>query len=136
MHGVLAFTAGICTTIAVLLIAFALSGITYYGITPQAALSIAATALVIAVISIVILYSALKAQTYKIETGKEALIGSTGKAATDLTPNGTVRVNGEFWQATIKTEPITKGKTVKVVGLEGMFLIVQEAEETLNSPAR
>jgi membrane-bound serine protease (ClpP class) len=129
MHGVLAFIAGICTTIAVLLIAFALSGITYYGITPQAALAIAATALVIAVIAVVILYYALKAQKYKIETGKEALMGSTGKAVTDLNPNGTVRVKGEFWQATAKPEAIKEGAAVKVVGMEGMFLIVQQTGE-------
>jgi membrane-bound serine protease (ClpP class) len=129
MHGVLAFIAGICTTIGILLLALAISGVTYYGVTAQAELSIALTALIIAVIAIVILYYALQSKKYKIETGKEALIGSSGKANTDLNPNGTVRVNGEFWQATTKDEPIKEGKTVKVVGMEGMFLVVKQAEE-------
>jgi membrane-bound serine protease (ClpP class) len=129
MHGVLAFIAGVCTTIGVILIFLALSGTTYYGITASTLLAAAVIALVIAVIAVVILYYALKAQTYKIETGKEALMGSTGKAVTDLNPNGTVRVKGEFWQATAKPEAIKEGAAVKVVGMEGMFLIVQQTEE-------
>jgi membrane-bound serine protease (ClpP class) len=129
MHGVLAFIAGVCTTIGVVLIAFALTGITYYGITTQAELATAIVVLVIAVIAIVILFFALRAQTNKIETGKEALIGSTGRAVTDLNPSGTVRVNGEFWQATAKDTAVKEGATVKVVGMQGMFLIVQGTEE-------
>jgi len=129
MHGVLAFLAGICATIGVLLLILAASGITYYGITPQAQIAAALTALIIAVIAIVILYYALESRKYKIETGKEALIGSTGKTITDLNPNGTVRVNGEFWQATTKDELIKKGKTVTVTSMEGMFLVVKQSEE-------
>ncbi len=129
MHGVLGFVAGVCTTIAVVLIVLAFSGITYYGITPQEQLAIALTALIIAVIAVVILYYALQSRKYKIETGKEALIGSVGKATTDLAPNGTVRVNGEFWQATTKERGINKGDSVKVVSMDGMFLVVERSED-------
>jgi membrane-bound ClpP family serine protease len=129
MHGVLAFVAGICTTIGVLLIAFALAGITYYGITTEAELAAAIIALVVAAIAVLILYFALRAQGYKVETGKEALIGSTGVATTDLNPNGTVRVNGEFWQATAKDSMVKKDENVKVIGMKGMFLVVQATEE-------
>ena len=129
MHGLLAFVAGVCTTIGVILIAFALAGITYYGITSQLELAAALVALVIAAIAVVLLYYALKAQTAPIETGKEALIGSEGKAVTALNPNGTIRVKGEFWQATARGSTIEKDSSVKVIGMEGMFLIVQPAEE-------
>ncbi len=129
MHGVLAFVAGVCTTIAVVLLVLAFSGVTYYGITPQEQLAIALTALTIALIAMVILYYALQSRKYKIETGKEALIGSVGKATTDLDPNGTVRVNGEFWQATTKEHGISKGDSVKVVNLDGMFLVVNRVED-------
>ena len=129
MHGVLAFVAGVCTTVGVVLIVLALSGITYSGIAPQGELAIALAAILIAAISSWILYYGLKARGYRIETGKEALIGSIGKAVTDLHPNGTIRVLGEFWQATSKAESITEGQAVKVVGMEGMFLIVQALEE-------
>jgi membrane-bound serine protease (ClpP class) len=129
MHGVLAFIAGVCATIGVLLLVFALAGVTYYGITPQAQLAIALTALIIAVIAMVILYFALESRKYKIETGKEALIGSSGKAVTDLNPNGTVRVNGEFWQATTKDRAVKTGDSIKVVNMEGMFLVVEPVED-------
>lgn len=129
MHGALAFIAGICTTIGAVLLVFALSGITYYGISVAAETALALVILVIAIIAVILLYIGLKATGYKIKTGEEALIGSTGKTVTTLNPNGTVRVNGEFWQATSKTKPIEEGKTVKVVGMEGMFLVVTEVEE-------
>jgi len=129
MHGILAFVAGVCTTIGVLLIVLALAGITYYGIAPQAQLALALAVILIAAIAAWILYYGLKARRYKIETGKEALIGSVGKAVTDFTPNGTVRVLGEFWQATSKSDSVRNGQVVRVVGMEGMFLIVQPVEE-------
>jgi len=129
MHGAFAFVAGICTTIATLLLVLALSGITYYGMTPQTQLALAIAAIILAAITLGLLYYALKARNLKIKTGKEALIGSNGKATTDLNPNGTVRVNGEFWEATSKTGWIRMGETVKVVGMEGMFLIVETFEE-------
>jgi membrane-bound serine protease (ClpP class) len=129
MHGALAFVAGICTAIGAFLIVFALSGVTYYGITPQTQLGLALVAIIIATIAVWMLYFALKARDYKIQTGKEALIGSVGRAVTDLTPNGTIRVLGEFWQATTKERTIKEDTTVKVVALEGMFLVVETTEE-------
>jgi membrane-bound ClpP family serine protease len=129
MHGVLAFVAGICTAIAILLFILGFSGIYYYGIPPQTQIAFAIIALSIAAITTWMLVSALQARKHKIETGKEALIGADGKAATDLNPDGTVRVNGEFWQATTKNGPIKSGDPVKVVDMEGMFLIVKPHEE-------
>lgn len=129
MHGALAFVAGICTTIAALLLVLALSGITYYGITPQEQLAIAIALIAIAAVTSWMLYYAFKARKLKIQTGKEALIGSKGKATTDMNPNGTVRVKGEFWEATSKNGWIKMGENVKVVGMEGMFLIVETVKE-------
>jgi membrane-bound serine protease (ClpP class) len=129
MHGAFAFVAGICTTIGALLLVLALSGITYYGITPQEQVALAIVPIAIAVLSSWLLYYALKARKLKVQTGKEALIGSNGKATTDLNPNGTVRVNGEFWEATAKNGWIRMSEPVKVVGMEGMFLIVETIEE-------
>jgi membrane-bound serine protease (ClpP class) len=129
MHGAFAFVAGISTTIGALLLILALSGITYYGITPQEQVALAIVLIAIAVLSSWLLYYALRARKLKVQTGKEALIGSNGKATTDLNPNGTVRVNGEFWEATAKNGWIRMSEPVKVVGMEGMFLIVETIEE-------
>ena len=129
MHGALAFVAGICTTIAALLLVLALSGITYYGITPQEQVALAIALIAVAAVAAWLLYYGLKARNLRIQTGKEALIGANGKATTDLNPNGTVRVKGEFWEATSKNGWIKMGENVKVVGMEGMFLTVETAEE-------
>lgn len=129
MHGALAFVAGICTTISIALLIFALAGITYAGFSLQAETAVALVVLAIAVIAIWLLYYGLKSRQYKVQTGKEALIGANGKTVTDLNPNGTIRVNGEFWQATTKEGWIKKDKTVKVTGMEGMFLVVKPVEE-------
>ena len=52
MHGTLAFITGVCTTIAALLLVLAISGVTYYGITPLEQLALAITLLTIAAITI------------------------------------------------------------------------------------
>ena len=80
------------------------------------------------------LYKGVKANLFKVKTGKEALIGARGTAVTDLKPAGEIRVVGEFWQATAKGKWIKKGEPIEVVGLEGMFLVVKPAKEKLNSP--
>jgi membrane-bound serine protease (ClpP class) len=129
MHQALSFLAAVCIVIAVLLLFSAFQGASYYGVTPQAQLSLAIVALVVAVIITWMVYKAAQAKVSKIKTGKEALIGSLGVAVTDLKPKGEIRVLGEFWQATAKEKRINNGEKVKVVGMDGMFLIVKPVEE-------
>jgi membrane-bound ClpP family serine protease len=71
----------------------------------------------------------IKAQFWQVKTGKEALIGAKGIATTDLKPNGTVRVSGEFWEATVKAGEINSGQAIEVVDMEGMFLVVKPDEQ-------
>lgn len=129
MHQAMSFLAAVCIVIAVLLLFSAFQGASYYGVTPQAQLALALVALVVAVIIIWMVYKAAQAKVSKIKTGKEALIGSLGVAVTDLTPKGEIRVLGEFWQATAQEKRINNGEKVKVVGMDGMFLIVKPVEE-------
>jgi membrane-bound serine protease (ClpP class) len=75
------------------------------------------------------LYKVLKASLFKVKTGKEALIGATGVAVTDLKPTGEIRVVGEFWQAITKDAWVRKDEPVEVVGMEGMFLVVKPHKE-------
>jgi membrane-bound serine protease (ClpP class) len=129
MHQAMSFLAAVCIVIAVLLLFSAFQGASYYGVTPQAQLALALVALVVAVIIIWMVYKAAQAKVSKIKTGKEALIGSLGVAVTDLKPKGEIRVLGEFWQATAQEKRINNGEKVKVVGMDGMFLIVKPVEE-------
>lgn len=65
----------------------------------------------------------------KITTGKEGMIGETGRAITDLTPEGTVFVHGEYWKAISSKGNITAQTKVKVTGIKGMVLIVEKIED-------
>ena len=129
MHAGLAFVIGILVTIAAFLFFAGISGTTYYGLAVSVEVTLGVTLIIVALIVAVIFYVGVKAQFRRVKTGKEALIGSMGVATTDLKPNGTVRVMGEFWEATAKDGEIASGQAIEVVGMDGMFLVVKPAEQ-------
>ncbi len=129
MHAGLAFVVGILVTLAAFLFFAAITGTTYYGLAISVELTLGITLIIVALIVAVIFYVGVKAQFIRVKTGKEALIGATGTATTDLKPKGEVRVMGEFWEATAKETTIAEGQAIEVVGLEGMFLVVKPAEQ-------
>lgn len=58
--------------------------------------------------------------------GREGLIGREGVAASELTPDGEVEVDGAKWRATSHREAgISTGDTVIVVGVDGWYLEVE-----------
>ncbi len=132
MHAWLGFLAGVLVIAAGVLIIFASLGIAS-AMATEVEIVLAVVLLIIAGISAWLFYAGVRAQYSRVKTGKEALIGAKGIATTDLNPKGEVRVLGEFWQAIAKDSPIGNGHTVKVVCLEGMFLVVEPTEEKLNS---
>jgi membrane-bound serine protease (ClpP class) len=129
VHAGLAFVIGILVAMAGFLFFAAISGSTYYGIAIQIEETLALLLVIIAVILGWIFYAGVKAQFKRVKTGKEALIGAKGIAATDLKPKGEVRVLGEFWEATAKDTSIALGQAVEVVSMEGMVLVVKAAEQ-------
>lgn len=58
-------------------------------------------------------------------TGIEGLVGETGTALQDLTPDGQVRVHGEIWSATASTPPIASGTGIVVERVTGLHLTVR-----------
>ena len=60
--------------------------------------------------------------------GPETLIGSRGRAVTDCRPTGTVRVQGDVWQARSDTG-VSAGEPVRVVSRDGLVLTVERTEE-------
>ncbi|NOY53402.1 MAG: nodulation protein NfeD [Deltaproteobacteria bacterium] len=70
---------------------------------------------------------AVKVHRKKHASGPEALIGETGKAETDLDPEGTVFLHSELWQA-VAFERIEKGTNIEVTGLQGLVLKVRRKE--------
>lgn len=55
----------------------------------------------------------------------QALIGQVGEARTDIHESGSIQVAGELWTARSE-KPIPAGASVRVVGREGLILIVEK----------
>jgi membrane-bound serine protease (ClpP class) len=54
------------------------------------------------------------------------LVGLVGEARGDLNPDGAVFVKGTLWRARSSDGPIPKGRRVRVRGIEGLILRVEE----------
>ncbi|MDI6869333.1 MAG: nodulation protein NfeD [Coprothermobacterota bacterium] len=82
-----------------------------------------------AVFFFLVIAAAIRARTKpKVPMGLEALPGKTGVASSDLSPSGTVFVDGAYWRARVVSGSIRKGERIKVIGLEEMELIVEKEE--------
>ena len=80
-------------------------------------------ALGLSAIFIFLVIIAIRAHARKASTGKEGLVGETGTAYTDLSPEGKVFVHGEIWGAEA-SEPLPKGTKVVVVAVAGGLKIM------------
>ena len=69
------------------------------------------------------------AQMRRPTTGIEGLIGETGTALQDLTPDGQVRVHGEIWSATTLSPPVRAGDRIAVVSITGLHLTVRSTPD-------
>jgi len=58
--------------------------------------------------------------------GVDELIGATGRAVSDLDPNGKVFIHGEYWRATASSR-VAAGEAVEVVAVQGLRLRVRAA---------
>jgi len=77
-----------------------------------------------------IVAQAIRAQSWQVTTGSEALIGATAVARTDIDPEGTVFLKGEYWSAvTDEGRAIEAGSQVEVTGREGFRLRVQKSTD-------
>ena len=79
-------------------------------------------------------YKGIKAQFRKSLVGFEGIIGEVGEAFSDFqNGRGKIFVSGEIWDAKViegaKPSNIKKGDRVRVVGNEGMVLIVEKTEK-------
>lgn len=68
----------------------------------------------------------IRAQRRKVVTGMEALIENTGEVLTTLSPAGTVKVQGETWNAVSLSGIIEKGEKVRVKEMKNLTLFVEK----------
>ena len=69
---------------------------------------------------------AMRASKARVLTGLQTLIGETGTVRIPLNPEGTVFVNGEYWQAR-SNHRIDAGQKVRVEKVDDMTVWVTEA---------
>ncbi len=94
-----------------------------------AALAVVAVVIVAAVagtaaLFLVALSMLLRSRRRSVITGSEALIGAEGEAVSWQGDEGRVRLKGEIWRARAR-EPVQSGPPVKIVGRDGLVLIVK-----------
>ena len=87
-------------------------------------------ALPFALITVFLLSLVIRARAAKVVTGVEGLIGETGVALGDLTPQGRVFVHGEYWNA-VATVPVKNGEPVRVTAVERLNLTVEPVSKQL-----
>jgi membrane-bound serine protease (ClpP class) len=61
------------------------------------------------------------------QVGLPSMVGTRGKVAGRLSPQGMVRIKGELWGATSTEGDIDTGEDIEVVGEDGLKLSVRRA---------
>ncbi len=69
-----------------------------------------------------------RAMQRKPATGREGIVGETGRATSALAPDGWVFAHGELWKAT-SAERIEQGESVRITGVRDLVLLVERVPE-------
>ena len=77
---------------------------------------------------IVVIWMAVKAQMRRPYSGAEAMTEGEGQAMTDISHEGQVLFQGEYWIARSNV-PIPKGSKVKILKVDGLKLTVEEIKK-------
>lgn len=80
---------------------------------------------IISAFFIFLVFYGIKAQFGKKKTGTETLVGLKGIAMEELSPEGRVRVNGEFWNAIAEVGNIPAKTEIEVVSVKQFKLTVK-----------
>ncbi|MGI6550719.1 MAG: NfeD family protein [Syntrophomonadales bacterium] len=73
-----------------------------------------------------VIYAIINIRRFRPVHGNDEFGKSRAVVTEDLDPEGRVMVQGEIWRASSPTgEMIARGQRVKVIGREGMYLLVE-----------
>ncbi len=67
---------------------------------------------------------ALKKQ---VTAGLPSMVGTRGRAASALKPEGMVKIKGELWGAVAREGDIAAGEDIRVIGEDGLKLVVEKS---------
>lgn len=91
--------------------------------------------MVVALLSSAIVFGivtlAMRARNRAVVSGSEQLLGATGEALERFADEGSVQVHGERWRARTRV-PIVRGQRIRVVGRDGLTLIVEPEQKEGN----
>lgn len=83
----------------------------------------------VAAVFLLLIYLVARAHARRPKTGREALIGARAVVRRALEPEGLVFVEGELWRARSLSGSIPAGQLVRIVGMEGLVLLVEPLTE-------
>ena len=66
----------------------------------------------------------------QVPVGLPSMVGTKGKVASKLVPEGLVRIKGELWVATSSEGNIDAGEGIVVVGEDGLKLLVRRVDDS------
>ena len=71
----------------------------------------------------------MTAMKLPVKTGMEEMIGEEAFVVDNVSPEGKVRINGEIWKARAKNKNFSKGKKARIVGAQGLVLLLGDLED-------
>jgi len=71
---------------------------------------------------------ALKARQRAVVSGREELMGASGRVLEDFAGDGRIHIHGENWHAR-SVQPLRRGQVVRVTGIDGLILQVEPIQE-------
>ena len=83
------------------------------------------------IFGVIVNFKMMKYMKLPVRTGLEEMIGQEAVVIDDIDPEGKVRIKDEIWAATAKGERLEQGKKVKIVGSQGLVLVVDNTEEKI-----
>jgi membrane-bound serine protease (ClpP class) len=92
-------------------------------------ITIVVMTLLVTAFFVFVLGKGIRAQALRISFGPEALVGASGRAVTDLTPDGLVQSAGEQWSARCAEGTVAVGECVEVIGRDGLRLLVRRVSQ-------
>ena len=80
-------------------------------------------------ISFLLYYKIFHAMRLGVRTGYEAMLGKKGVVVEEIDPEGKIRYAGEIWNAAAERKRFSKGDLVRIGGLRGLTLLVEETPD-------
>jgi len=84
-------------------------------------------------ISFCLYFKIFQAMRQKVRTGLEGMMGEKVVVVEDINPDGRIHYYSEIWGATTKRKKFSQGEQVKVVGMDGLMLVVEGVSKDQNT---